>query len=461
MSALYGCPMTAFAAFSWLPAAALEAAGGRVLDVGIGGTGASRGIISLLAGIAIIAATPLIYLAVTKILGYLRLRKEKSFIEELTLEAKRREEAGEFVSAALAYERLKKLEKAAELYEKGRDFIKAAGIYESLGRTDKVSEMHEMAGDPERAAETRMFYGDFAGAARIFNQLGDKLRAAEALEHSGNMLAAARAYREAKDYLKASSLLKEAGMHKEAAEMYAISLAGSEAGNSNLDKFYKYATLLETAGDSEKAVEVFGAISKINSDYRDVRQRITNLDAHEIPGSGTEVAEDNEGQQLDVTSPAESHGGEATLRSMIRAGGIEPRHSFRLWVQVLKVLDQSKKEGRLPEILTPDSIVIDSGNKVVFSENAPKDFAYIAPEVVTGSAPDAVSSVYSMGVILYEMLTGSLETLGMRKPGEAAGNIPAWLEDLTLRCCERKREARYQGFDEIFSALVGLKKSQE
>jgi tetratricopeptide (TPR) repeat protein len=389
MSALYGCPVTAFAAFSRLPAAALEAAGGRVLDVGIGGTGASRGIISLLAGIAIIAAIPLLYFAVSKILGYLRLRKEKSFIEELTLEAKKREEAGEFVSAALAYERLKKLEKAAELYESGRDFIKAAGIYESLGRTDKVSEMHEMAGDPERAAETCMFYGDFAGAARLFNQLGDKLRAAEALEHSGNKLAAARSYREAKDYLKASDLLRQAGMHKEAAEMYAISLAGSEAADTNLEKFYGYAVLLESAGDHEKAGAVLGTISKVDPDYRDVRKKIAALGVRAETKESEALVERGE-ERLQDTPPAESRGGEATLRSMIRAGGIEPRHSFRLWVQVLKVLDQSKKEGRLPEILTPDSIVIDSGNKVVFSEDAPKDFAYIAPEVVAGSPPDAV-----------------------------------------------------------------------
>jgi hypothetical protein len=66
-----------------------------------------------------------------------------------------------------------------------------------------------------------------------------------------------------------------------------------------------------------------------------------------------------------------------------------------------------------------------------------------------------------MGVILYEMLTGSLDAFGLKRPGEVTEDIPSWLEDLTLRCCERKREARYQGFDEIFSALVGLKKSQE
>lgn len=423
---------------------------------GIGAAGASKGLVFLLTGIIVIVAVPLLYYVARKVMEYVHLRKEKSFIEELTVEARRREEAGEFVSAALAHEKLKNPEKAAELYERGGDFVKAADAYESLGRTDKISEMHERAGDLETAAETRMYYGDFSGAARIFNQLGDKTRAAEALEHAGNMLAAARAYREAKDYLKASSLLKEEGMLKEAAEMYAIALVGSEPGNSNLERFYKYATLLETSGDREKAGEVFRAISKVNPGYKDVGQKITTPDTHEIAISEGEAAEESDGEQMDVTS----RGGEAALRSMIRAGGIEPRHSFRLWVQVLKVLDQSKKEGRLPEILTPDSIVIDSGNNVVFSENAPKDFAYIAPEVVAGSDPDAVSSVYSMGVILYEMLTGSLETLGIKTPGEAAGNIPAWLEDLTLRCCERKREARYQDFDEIFSALVALKKSQ-
>ena len=456
MTALHLNPLTTFSHFVWLPAA--RAVGPYRL--GIGGADASRGILSLLTGIVVIAAIPLLYWGARRILEHIRLRREKSFIEELALEAERREEAGEFVSAAVAYEKMKDLRKAAELYERGGDFRKAADMYESLGQTDKVSEMHEMAGDLETAAETRMYYGDFTGAALTYNQLGDKLRAAEALENSGNMLAAVKAYREAKDYIKASSLLKEAGLHKEAADMYAISLAGLEAGDSNLEKFYNYAILLQTAGDRKKAADVLMAVSTVNPGYRDVRQRITALGLHDAPRGGEVTGERGNEHPHERTAP-EGAGGKTTLRSFIRAGGMEPRHSLRLWVQVLKVLDQLLKEGRLPEVLTPDCIVIDSGNKVTFSENVPKDFAYIAPEVVAGSHPDTVSSVYSMGVILYEMLTGSLDAFGMRRPAEVAEEVPPWLEELTLKCCERERESRYQGPDDIFAALVDLKKSQK
>ncbi len=451
--------MTVFAPFIPLSTAAAE---NSPFSAGLaaGGAEASRGLLALSAGLVLIVVVPILFCALRKIMGYIRSRREKSFIEELTLEAVKKEKAGEFVSAGLAYEKLKKPERAAELYEKGGDFVRAADTYESMGRMEKVGEMYEKAGDLRKAGDTRMHFGDFQGAARVYNQLGDKRRAAEALDHSGNRLAAARAYREAKDYLKASALLKEAGMSREAAEMYAISLAGAEAAVANLDKFYTYASLLETAGDPGKAAEVLRMISAVDPDYRDVRQRLESAGVHEGP-RGPEVDAEPEVEPFHETSPEKTAGGETTLRSLIREGGIEPRHSFRLWVQVLKALDQRHKEGGFPEILTPDGILIDSRNNIRFSENASKDFAYIAPEIVSGAPTDAVSSVYSMGVILYEMLTGSLDHFGIKRPAEVAENVPPWLEELTLKCSERKREARYQGPDEIFSVLVDLKKKMQ
>lgn len=452
-------PATIFFHLAWSLTSAAET--GQVgTGYGIGSSGASAGIRVLFAGIILIVFIPLFYFVVRKTLNYLRARREKTFIEELTIEARRREKDGEFVSAALAYEKLKNLERAAELYEKGRDFMKAADLYESLGLMDKVSEMYETGGDLKKAAEVRMFSGDFAGAAGIYNRLGDKHGAAEALERSGNRLAAARAYREAKDYIRASALLKDAGMYKEAAEMYAISLAGTEVNQESLDRFYTHASLLETAGESEKAAKVFRTVFEVDPDYRDVRQRIDSPGDREDPGLPRTAAD--EGDEAARETPTRgTNGGSTTLLSMIRAGRMEPSHCFRLWVQVLKALDQRQRDGALPDILTPEGIVIDSGNNVTFSENVPKDFAYIAPEVVTGSSPDSVSLIYSMGVILYEMLTGSLDAFGLKRPGEVEGNVPAWLEELTLKCCERRREDRYQGLDEIFAVLLDLKKKRQ
>ncbi|MEJ2695718.1 MAG: hypothetical protein P8013_03640 [Candidatus Sulfobium sp.] len=77
------------------------------------------------------------------------------------------------------------------------------------------------------------------------------------------------------------------------------------------------------------------------------------------------------------------------------------------------------------------------------------------------AAPDAASAVYSMGVILYEMLTGSLDTLGTKRLGELSGNVPPWLENLTLKCCQKEKAQRYPDLDKIFSVLVDLKKKQE
>ena len=146
-----------------------------------------------------------------------------------------------------------------------------------------------------------------------------------------------------------------------------------------------------------------------------------------------------------------------TLRGLMQSGRMEPRHSLRLWVQVLKSLAQRHKEGRLPENLSPDSISIDESNNIIFSETVSKDFAYLAPETVAEANTDQVAIIYSVGVILFEMLTGSLDPLGIKKPGEVMGDVPPWLEELDMKCIEKNRDRRYHSFDEIFSSLKALK----
>ncbi len=399
-----------------------------------------------------ISAVLIAIFVIPRIIKHIHLRKEKSIIEERLQEAQKNEKAGELVSAALIYEKLRIFDKAAGLYERGRDFIRAAYIYESLGKMKKVKEMYEKAGDLNKAAETCMATGDYIEAARIYSQQGDTLRTAKALEMSGNRLAAVRAYREAKDYIKASLLLKEEGLHKEAAEMYGISLTDEDLQVFNIDKFYRYATLLETAGELDKASALFKEIIAIEPDYMDVQERLKAMGIHGVSKEPENRAEETNLQVTEVSAKKET-----TLRNLIQSGRMEPRHSLRLWVQILKALAENHRQGRSLSNLSPESISIDAVNNVMFSETASRNFAYIAPEVISGKTPDQISAIYSMGVILYEMLTGSLDSLGIKKPSEVIADIPAWLEELSIKCTDKERDKRYQSLDEIFSTLKALK----
>jgi hypothetical protein len=93
---------------------------------------------------------------------------------------------------------------------------------------------------------------------------------------------------------------------------------------------------------------------------------------------------------------------------------------------------------------------------------------YMAPEQVLGQDLDARADVYSLGVVLYEMLAGSRPFAGglaseimVRHVREAPAPIqelrndpiPEALEQIVLRCLEKDPAARFQTVDELRQAL--------
>ena len=66
-----------------------------------------------------------------------------------------------------------------------------------------------------------------------------------------------------------------------------------------------------------------------------------------------------------------------------------------------------------------------------------------------------------MGVILYEMLTGSLDGLGATRVADLVHDLPEWLDDMVVRCTRKVREDRYQSIEEIFSDIKTLSKEKK
>ena len=83
---------------------------------------------------------------------------------------------------------------------------------------------------------------------------------------------------------------------------------------------------------------------------------------------------------------------------------------------------------------------------------------YISPEQIAGIRSDSRSDIFSIGVIMYELLTGELpfgnpQTMsGLRKrmwaepfpPRAIRREIPRWLQEVVLRCLEPRAADRYQ-----------------
>jgi serine/threonine-protein kinase len=151
-----------------------------------------------------------------------------------------------------------------------------------------------------------------------------------------------------------------------------------------------------------------------------------------------------------------------TLADVIRDGQMETRHKVRLWIDVLRALAEKHRAGAVCGALSPASILIDMKNYILPME-APvdRDSPYTAPELLLGATPNEQSDIYSMGVIFYELLTGSLTGLHRFSPSRVAADVPRWVDPIVLRCIMKKRSQRYLDLDEIAQEFQRLKSFTE
>lgn len=94
--------------------------------------------------------------------------------------------------------------------------------------------------------------------------------------------------------------------------------------------------------------------------------------------------------------------------------------------------------------------------------------AYMAPEVIQGGPADARTDIYGLGVVLYEMLTGTLPFVGERPeallyaavheppepPGARRGGISADLDRVLLRALAKEPKCRHQSAADLAADLA-------
>ena len=167
---------------------------------------------------------------------------------------------------------------------------------------------------------------------------------------------------------------------------------------------------------------------------------------------------------------------------MERKGMVAWKEVVHFTKQISKALAHAHERGIIHRDIKPQNIMLlrDGTIKVgdfgiaaleneVYENNgeAIGSIHYIAPEQARGECPDARSDIYSLGVMMYEMLTGGLpftgNTLGEIAvqhmnakpvpPHEKNPEIPLELERITLKAMSAELSERYQSANELLSDL--------
>lgn len=168
---------------------------------------------------------------------------------------------------------------------------------------------------------------------------------------------------------------------------------------------------------------------------------------------------------------------------MDKRGMLAWREAVHFSKQIAKALSQAHARGIIHRDIKPQNIMLlrdgtikvaDFGIAALESEVEEKpdgqaigSIHYIAPEQARGESPDARSDIYSLGVLMYEMLTGNVpysgDTLGeiaikhMQSapvsPREVNPEIPEDLERITLKAMASRIDMRYQSAAELLRDL--------
>ena len=121
------------------------------------------------------------------------------------------------------------------------------------------------------------------------------------------------------------------------------------------------------------------------------------------------------------------------LRHILDEGRLPQDRAIRIAIEVLQALDYIHANGVVHRDLKPENIMVDDNDHIklidfgIAGDTAARRLTYanftttlgtpdyISPEQVKGKRGDGRTDIYSMGVILYEMLTGKLPSPAPRR----------------------------------------------
>jgi serine/threonine protein kinase/tetratricopeptide (TPR) repeat protein len=181
-----------------------------------------------------------------------------------------------------------------------------------------------------------------------------------------------------------------------------------------------------------------------------------------------------------------------SLKSMIRmTRQLSLEAAVRIARQVCEGLAEAHRLGVIHRDLKPQNIMVDQAGNVrimdfglarsLHTKKGTRSGAilgtpdYMSPEQADGQEADHRSDIYSLGIILYEMVTGKVpfesdSLLGVlsqhinelpREPRAMNPQVPDSLNRVILKCLEKKRESRYQSAEGVLRDLDEIEKKMQ
>lgn len=169
-----------------------------------------------------------------------------------------------------------------------------------------------------------------------------------------------------------------------------------------------------------------------------------------------------------------------SLKDIIkRENSLEPGLAVKCFRQILEGVKCLHDAGILHQDIKPRNIIVRNDNFVkvvdfgigrIDGQEVVSTVYYLAPEVIAGGAGSIQSDIWSLGVTLYETLTGEKPFLAddwagvlkkindepLRFSESAQANLPHALQNIILKMCEKAAPLRYQNVSEILEELRSL-----
>lgn len=175
-----------------------------------------------------------------------------------------------------------------------------------------------------------------------------------------------------------------------------------------------------------------------------------------------------------------------TLKQMIRdEGRIHPDVALRMTIRILAAVDHAHRNGIVHRDIKPQNILVDKQGRVKVADfgiarlkasqttqldpngSAMGSVHYLSPEQARGEVADEQSDLYSVGVVLYEMLTGHVPfdgdttiSVALKHVSEQPASmrtrnshISKALDEVVMRALCKDKQLRYQSAAEMAADL--------